>query len=66
MTKRIRCDQCQLLRINGVVCHELNCPNAWKDYVRECKECGREFKPKKKNQMCCSNSCNKAFYGFGL
>jgi len=22
-----RCDSCELLRINGVVCHEIGCPN---------------------------------------
>jgi len=46
-----RCDQCELLRINGVVCHEIGCPNMgakwdhereqWVHYV-ECWECGCE------------------------
>jgi nitrogenase subunit NifH len=27
-TERRTCDQCQLVRINGVVCHETGCPNA--------------------------------------
>lgn len=42
-----RCDQCQLLRINGVVCHEIGCPNMgkrWQDgewvRYRECFICG--------------------------
>lgn len=25
--KRIRCDQCEVLVINGVICHEFGCPN---------------------------------------
>jgi hypothetical protein len=46
---RIRCDQCELLRVNGIVCHETGCPNAgkhfdpetseWTRYV-SCRECG--------------------------
>jgi hypothetical protein len=45
--KRITCDQCQLARIQGVICHETGCPNMrakwdgerWVKY-RECFECG--------------------------
>ena len=45
----MRCDQCQQLRINGVVCHETGCPNAKKRWMPEreawvrfvdCFECG--------------------------
>ena len=49
MTVRVKCDSCQLLRINGVVCHETGCRNAgkrwsidrqdWVKYVK-CRECG--------------------------
>lgn len=45
----MQCDQCQLARIQGLVCHETGCPNsgktwdadreAWIKYV-ECFECG--------------------------
>jgi len=44
-----KCDQCEQLRINGVVCHEIGCPNMgrtydpdreqWIKYV-ECWDCG--------------------------
>ena len=34
------CQSCEVLNINGVNCHEIGCPDAWKDYTRECKECG--------------------------
>ncbi len=44
-----KCDQCEQLRINGVVCHEIGCPNMgrtwdedgerWIKY-RACFECG--------------------------
>lgn len=44
---RISCDQCQMLSINGMACHEHGCPNSskvweqgeWVKY-RECRECG--------------------------
>ncbi len=51
-----QCDHCQLLRINGTVCHEIGCPVAWRDYWRECKWCGAEFKPEEKHQQRC-NDC---------
>ncbi len=45
----MKCDQCEQLRINGVVCHEIGCPNMgrtwdedreqWIKY-RACFECG--------------------------
>ena len=43
------CDQCEMLSINGMACHETGCPNARKtwlpdreQWVRfvECRECG--------------------------
>jgi hypothetical protein len=45
----IHCDQCQMLSINGVPCHETGCPNSHSRYdadsdtwikQRECFECG--------------------------
>jgi hypothetical protein len=49
---RVSCDSCELLRINGVVCHETGCRNAGRtwdveraQWVRsvECRECGCEL-----------------------
>jgi|HubBroStandDraft_1064217.scaffolds.fasta_scaffold34755_8 hypothetical protein len=47
--RRVHCDQCQMLAINGVACHEIGCPNmgarwdrgdqAWVKQ-RECFDCG--------------------------
>ena len=46
---RIRCGQCELMRINGVVCHETGCPNTHARYdvnsgewikQRKCFDCG--------------------------
>jgi hypothetical protein len=49
--RRIKgCDQCQVLCINGVACHELGCPDRHLDpitglgYRQECRECGRPFR----------------------
>ena len=45
----MRCDQCEMLSINGVLCHEHGCPNARKTWIGErgqwvlfleCRECG--------------------------
>ena len=57
------CDQCELLMINGVRCHETGCPAAWQDYSRECKECGCDFQPEERHQMLCSHPCASAYLG---
>lgn len=62
MTKTKRCNQCQQLRINGVVCHETGCPNAWK-VRRECKWCPRVYVPRERWMDCCSLSCYRAYHG---
>ena len=45
----MRCDQCEMLSINGVACHETGCPNSRKAFrygawirIVECFECGCE------------------------
>jgi hypothetical protein len=60
----ITCDRCQLIRINGMVCHETGCGNAWKDETRECKWCGQEFKPEDRHQDCCDDSCREGYHGY--
>lgn len=46
--------------INGVFCHESGCPEAWRDSVRECAECGDEFHPIDRYQRLCGDclECN--------
>ena len=56
-----KCDSCEVAMVNGVRTHERGCPDAWKDYKKECKWCGSEFKPKEKGQNCCSKSCEKSY-----
>lgn len=56
------CDSCEAVRINGILCHETGCPDAWKGYKKECKWCGSEFLPEEKHQTCCCEDCAEAYY----
>lgn len=59
----MNCGSCDAVYINGVLCHESGCPDAWKDQVRECKFCGCDFIPEEPMQECCDENCTEAFYG---
>jgi hypothetical protein len=37
------CNSCSPSRVNGILCHEPGCPDAWKDRPRECDDCGRTY-----------------------
>jgi hypothetical protein len=50
-------NSCEVLNINGINCHESGCPDAWKDYKKECAWCGQEFTPENDWQKCCSEDC---------
>jgi hypothetical protein len=56
------CKQCEAIVINGVLCHETGCPEAYKDQVRECKWCGQEFTPEEQRQEFCSEDCYRDYY----
>ena len=47
------CDGCQLLFINGAMCHEIGCPESWKDYSIECHECGCDFIRSERSEAVC-------------
>ena len=56
----VKCDQCNLIMINGIVCHESSCPNMNKEYINgewiefyDCSICGY---PIKEGEIC---SCNE-------
>jgi hypothetical protein len=55
------CQSCEALTINGVLCHELGCPDSWRDELRTCKWCGQEFKPEQRDQTCCCHTCAMAY-----
>lgn len=60
---RVHCDSCEALAINGVLCHEHGCPDAWKSHKRECKWCGSTFTPETREQLFCSESCAESWGG---
>ena len=57
------CQSCEAMRINGVLCHETGCPDAWRDEKRECKWCGSPFTPEDRNQRFCDEDCAESYYG---
>jgi len=57
----MKCDQCEMLSINGVACHETGCPNSRKSWVNgewvmlyECPECGTEHTDTDALAACCA------------
>ena len=60
--RTVTCNSCDVVVINNVICHETGCPDAWKDETRECKWCGRSFKPAEKNQEFCDSDCAEAYH----
>jgi len=58
-----KCDSCDSSYIQGVYVHEKGCPEAWKNELIECKECGETFIPERKGQTCCSPCCHAAYNG---
>lgn len=65
---RVSCENCQLVSIQGVICHESGCITSWIDpltgsgYVRECEWCGSDFVPEEKNQEFCDKSCAEIYF----
>jgi hypothetical protein len=47
------CNDCNVLCINRVICHEQGCPSTWKDSPRECIECGKKFFSPQREQKTC-------------
>lgn len=62
-TNNLSCKSCNVVMINGVKCHEIGCPDAWKDQKVKCDWCGQEFKPEIKWQAFCSEDCAESFNG---
>jgi hypothetical protein len=57
------CDGCSPSRINGVLCHEHGCTDAWRDEIRECQNCGAHFLPEDRNQRFCDDQCAGMYFG---
>lgn len=60
------CASCEVFYINGVKCHELGCPDSWRDDNRSCEWCDGDFVPKFKEQNCCSADCASDYYGIDV
>lgn len=59
----MNCDQCQMVSINGVACHEIGCPNAnkvWRDGIwlstHACPECGSVYDDYDDMARCCTDT----------
>lgn len=57
-----RCSSCEVLYINGVRCHEIGCPDAWRDYTVVCRWCGATFTPEERGQQFCDAGCAEAYH----
>ena len=47
------CDGCELAVINGQLCHEIGCPESWRDTEIECRDCGCDFIRLERNEIVC-------------
>ena len=59
--KSVKCDSWEVPVVNNVICHETDCPAAWKDEVRYCKWCGTRFKPWNSYQEFCDLDYAEAY-----
>ena len=57
------CNQCEMISIQGVPCHETGCPEAWRR-IKGCKDCGCDFEAESRWQKYCSPECFNASEGF--
>jgi len=57
-----RCPSCAMVRVNGVVIHEENCPDGHLFLVRGCLWCGSDFCPDTPRQKFCSEECRHDYH----
>ena len=62
ITETRQCRSCSAAMINGVLCHEHGCPDAWRDQLTPCAECGSLFYPSTDGPSLCSDDCSHDFY----
>ena len=56
-----KCNQCEIMYINGMRCHEHRCSEAYKDEIRACKWCGSGFTPGYEDDQYCSEDCLECY-----
>jgi hypothetical protein len=54
----MNCRSCEMVSINGVACHEIGCPDAWKDHLVACFDCGCDFVPESRHARICPDCAN--------
>lgn len=60
----MNCPSCELMVIQGVICHERGCPDDHLFTTQECKWCGTDFQPdEKRRDYFCSASCQASYHG---
>jgi hypothetical protein len=59
----MQCPSCVLVAINGVLCHEMGCPDSHLFKFYECHECGQPFAPEYRGQQFCDSDCHAAYCG---
>lgn len=55
----VSCPSCNLLRINGILCHEIGCPDSHLFVKRTCRLCKDTFEPEHNKQDTCSDCLNE-------
>ena len=53
------CDGCSPGMVNGTLCHEFGCPDAWRDRAKACFVCGCAFYPTEQYQRVCPDCANE-------
>lgn len=53
------CNQCEMMTINGISCHEIGCPNHGKSYKLSCLVCGKTIRKNNRSgrRFFCSDIC---------
>ena len=63
----MKCKDCDSSTVNGVFIHEKGCPEAWRDELIPCFECGFDFQREERFQTVCTG-CQEGDgeeYGYG-
>ena len=62
MTTTYTCEQCEVMTIQGMRCHETGCPDAWQDETRICSWCGADFQPDNRWEAFDDESCYNSYH----
>lgn len=61
----MKCPNCEAVMINGIFCHETNCPSNYLYVQKECKWCGQMFQNNGEEYIgdYCDNECRNSYIG---